>query len=341
MARLNADGSLDAGFVADANDFIVCLTMESDGKVLAGGRFTDVGGQHRDSLVRLAVEGSAPTQSLAVSADGSAVQWLRGGAGPEVDRVTFETSVDGINYFLIGAGTRISGGWQLANLDLPTDRDIFIRARGFFSTRGDASIVESVRNAYVSTLRIDTVSRVAGRTSGGQNVTLTGSFANLSTVTVGGVVASWSYTNGTSQITLTTPPHAAGVVSIDLLPPSSGAGYSKGNAFAYLPTVFTDDTIVPGVTTAKAQHVVELRQAVDALRAVAGLAGAPWTDPALSGGSTIAAVHIVELRSYLEDAAVRLGLGVAAYTDPTLTAGFMIKQVHVEELRQRIRGIAG
>jgi hypothetical protein len=182
----------------------------------------------------------------------------------------------------------------------------------------------------------------AGRTSGGQQIQLNGSFARLSTVMMDGSSASWFYTNGSgTAITVITPAHAVGAVRIDLTP-TSGAGSSKPNAFAYLPTTFTDNTLVAGVTTAKAQHIIELRQAVDALRAVAGLGPAAWTDPALSPFiSAIKAVHIMELRSYLEDAAGRLGYPAGTYTDPSLSAGSVIKRLHIEELRQRIRAIAG
>ena len=88
--------------------------------------------------------------------------------------------------------------------------------------------------------------------------------------------------------------------------------------------------------------VIELRQAVDALRAVAGLSPAPWTDATLPPASSfIKAIHILELRSYLDDVAGRLGYATSPYTDPALGAGFTIKRVHIEELRQRIRDIAG
>ena len=143
-----------------------------------------------------------------------------------------------------------------------------------------------------------------------------------------------------SSITVTTPAHDVGAAQIDLRS-TSGNIFSKPNAFAYLPTVFTDDTITVGQTTAKAQHIIELRQAVDAMRAVAGLSGAPWTDPSLAAGNTIRAVHILDLRTYLDDAATRLGYSTSAYTEPGLTLGFVIKRIHVEELRQRIRTIAG
>jgi hypothetical protein len=190
-------------------------------------------------------------------------------------------------------------------------------------------------------LSITSVSRKAGRTSGGQAVTLTGAFACLSTLSIGGTSVPWTYTSGTSSITFTTPAHAAGAVSI-VLTPTSGGAVTKANAFAYLPTAFTDNALTAGVTQMKVQHVAELRQAVDSMRAVAGLPGAPWTDPTLVQFVTpIKAAHITELRTYLEDAASRLGFPAGSYTDPTLGSGSVIKRVHVEELRQRIRNIAG
>lgn len=190
-------------------------------------------------------------------------------------------------------------------------------------------------------LRVDTVTPVAGRTAGGQQIKLVGSFANLSAVKIGGVSASLNSTDGTSEAIITTPAHAPGAVSIDLQS-TSGATCTKSNAFAYLPTVFTDDTLLAGLTTAKVQHVLELRQAIDALRAVAGLGAANWTDASLvPTGSIIKAVYIQELRMFLDDAAVRLGYPTAPYTDSTLSFGFSIKRVHLEELRQRIRAIAG
>lgn len=85
-----------------------------------------------------------------------------------------------------------------------------------------------------------------------------------------------------------------------------------------------------------------MRNAIDALRLVAGLSPAPWTDATLSPTSTIIkAVHITELRTYLENVAALLGYAAGSYTDPGLGGGFVIKRLHIEELRQRIRFIAG
>jgi hypothetical protein len=188
---------------------------------------------------------------------------------------------------------------------------------------------------------INSVTPKAGHTSGGQQIILVGSFANLSVVNIGGTSASWSYTNGTSEITVTTPAHAVGAVGIDLVP-TSGNSYSKSNAFAYLPLVFTDNFLMAGITPAKAQHTLELRQVIDVLRAVAGLGPAPWTDASLAPtSSVIKAVHIQELRTYFDNVSPMLGYPLQAppYTDPSLAAGYSIKRMHIEDIRQRIRNL--
>lgn len=97
---------------------------------------------------------------------------------------------------------------------------------------------------------------------------------------------------------------------------------------------FTDDPLSVGLIV-KAQHVTELRQAVDAVRACANLSAATWTDTSLPG-VTIKAVHIQELRTNLDQALTALGLPVNSYTDPSLS-GVVIKKVHLDEIRQRVK----
>ena len=40
IARVNADGTLDASFDPNANNGVVCMAVQADGKVLLGGSFT-------------------------------------------------------------------------------------------------------------------------------------------------------------------------------------------------------------------------------------------------------------------------------------------------------------
>lgn len=58
IARLNANGSLDAGFNPGADRRVRALALQSDGKILVGGDFTELGGQSRRGLGRLNADGS-------------------------------------------------------------------------------------------------------------------------------------------------------------------------------------------------------------------------------------------------------------------------------------------
>ena len=61
IARLNADGSLDAGFqssMTGANGDVRAVAVQPDGKVLIGGAFTTVNGTNRTSIARLNGDGS-------------------------------------------------------------------------------------------------------------------------------------------------------------------------------------------------------------------------------------------------------------------------------------------
>jgi hypothetical protein len=98
---------------------------------------------------------------------------------------------------------------------------------------------------------------------------------------------------------------------------------------------FTDDPLAASTTNIKAQHIYDLRQAVNAIRVTAGLAAASWSDPTLSG-VTIKAAHFQELRNNLDQALTALGLPAGSYTDSSLS-GVVIKKAHVDEIRQRVR----
>jgi uncharacterized delta-60 repeat protein len=61
IARLNADGSLDDSFLqglAGANDQVLCMALQSDGKIIVGGYFSSINGVDRNGLTRLNADGS-------------------------------------------------------------------------------------------------------------------------------------------------------------------------------------------------------------------------------------------------------------------------------------------
>jgi hypothetical protein len=47
IARLNPDGTLDTAFNPNANNLVVSIAVQADGRILAGGLFTSIGGQTR------------------------------------------------------------------------------------------------------------------------------------------------------------------------------------------------------------------------------------------------------------------------------------------------------
>ena len=145
IGRLNADGNLDIGFNVSANSNVVALAIQADGKILAGGSFTNLAGQSRNRLARLNNTGAA-TQSVAF--DATSVTWLRGGTSPEAWRTTFDLSTNGGSLSSFGSGIRLSGGWQIAGLALPTN--VTVRVRAFLSCgkqNGSGCYVETIFGA--------------------------------------------------------------------------------------------------------------------------------------------------------------------------------------------------
>jgi uncharacterized delta-60 repeat protein len=81
LGRLNADGSLDAGFTPGANSTVTSLALQADGRIIVSGAFTNLAGQARNRLGRLSADGSLDpyfnpsvnglVSSLGLQADGA------------------------------------------------------------------------------------------------------------------------------------------------------------------------------------------------------------------------------------------------------------------------------
>lgn len=143
IAQFNASGTLDAGFDPNANSSISSVAQQADGRILLGGSFSAVGGLARSRIARL--DNAPATRSLSVAGP-SRVEWLRGGSSPETLEVTFELSTNGgMTYAGLGFGTRISGGWEIAGLSLPSVGHIRARARTLGGlSDGSAGIMETI-----------------------------------------------------------------------------------------------------------------------------------------------------------------------------------------------------
>ena len=148
IARLDATTGLADSFNPNADLFVHSIAVQADGKILAGGSFTSIGGQPRSLFARLSND-TAALQNLAVTQ--TTITWTRGGSSPQFTRVAFESSTDNLNYTPLGNGTPAGSNWTLTGLNLPTGQNIYIRARGYYRSgrnNGSESITESVRNAF-------------------------------------------------------------------------------------------------------------------------------------------------------------------------------------------------
>jgi uncharacterized delta-60 repeat protein len=136
IGRLNADGAADPTFDPLPSTgtyphpqmvpYVISLGLQADGNIIAAGRFQTFAGQTRTNIGRL-VNTEGATQSLQF--DGSSIVWLRGGTSPEVWRSRFDASTNGTDWLSLGPLMRITGGWRVSGLSLPTNATI--RARGF------------------------------------------------------------------------------------------------------------------------------------------------------------------------------------------------------------------
>jgi uncharacterized delta-60 repeat protein len=91
IGRVNGDGTLDSGFDPNVNGTVFALALQSDGKIVLGGRFTSVGNTDRNFAARLESSGAVdasfdlkldalPGNQVAAFAQPSDGQLLVGGA---------------------------------------------------------------------------------------------------------------------------------------------------------------------------------------------------------------------------------------------------------------------
>jgi hypothetical protein len=102
-------------------------------------------------------------------------------------------------------------------------------------------------------------------------------------------------------------------------------------------TIFTNDPLVVGTTTVTTAHVNELRTAINAVRALASLAGASFTDTLNAGATPIKAIHINQARTALDAARSALSLSAIGYGETITATTTTIKASHVTELRNGVK----
>ncbi len=184
------------------------------------------------------------------------------------------------------------------------------------------------------------------------------------------VTLSWSAASGATNYRVERK-GAGGSYGLAGTTPSTGfidSGVSSGNAYLYKvcaadgsgnclsgysnialgaaisfptdPTIITiiEDPSGATVTPMRAAHINELRSAVNAVRSLAGLAAASWTNSTVATGMTISVYDVRDLRERLDEALIALGIQTSSYEDQALAGaptGTTIKQIHITQLRQR------
>ena len=156
FARLNADGSLDSDVNLPADGYASALTIQPDGAILVGGAFGEIGGAARDHLARISGTGPA-SATLSIAPLGDAVTWTRGGSAPALSTVAFDVAVAAGPFVPLGQATRSPGGWTLADIALPVNQPLTVRARGVHYTNvyGAGSLIEADTQAQISAASLE------------------------------------------------------------------------------------------------------------------------------------------------------------------------------------------
>lgn len=149
VARVNADGTLDASFNPNPNATLTGMALQADGKVLIGGGFTSLqpsGAPSSSTRLGFArVLNDSVTDVVDIPGD-TEVSWLRGGAGPDLSRAFFEISTNGgTSWSSLGEAARVgtTADWNLSGLDLPGSATV--RARGITTggqNNGSGGLIE-------------------------------------------------------------------------------------------------------------------------------------------------------------------------------------------------------
>ena len=100
--------------------------------------------------------------------------------------------------------------------------------------------------------------------------------------------------------------------------------------------IFTDVPLAAGETLITGRHLDDLRVAVNAVRATAGLTQAAFTDSPLAGYQ-LKTLHVQEIRDALDQGRSALLIPALTYTDQPLAAGTVCKAVHIEQIREGVK----
>jgi beta-lactamase superfamily II metal-dependent hydrolase len=115
-----------------------------------------------------------------------------------------------------------------------------------------------------------------------------------------------------------------------------GEESSSSNVDLATTVAFTDAALSSGTTTIRAVHYLELRTAVNAVRAAAGLSAFTFTDPSLAG-MPVKAIHLGELRTALDAARAVIGTPAVTYGNTVTPGATPVRAAGILELRDGVK----
>jgi hypothetical protein len=144
---------------------------------------------------------------------------------------------------------------------------------------------------------------------------------------------------GTSAATFTDPAPPANKVYLYRVQAVFTSGITSGysNPDLGASVIFEDDPIVSGETSIRAQHINQLRHAVNDAHVIAGLGAVTWSVAAPATGSAIKAEHIDELWMRLGSARSALGLPLLSSMKTVSVKGEIVRAQHINDLRAAVR----
>jgi Big-like domain-containing protein len=325
---------------------------------VSGASWSDTFGPY-EARIYIVTAGTPPPSGLKVSftnpssgatVSGSATVTLAASGGTGTG-YGFKVTADGTTIY---TGTNPSFTWNTTTV-ANGSRTLTATVTDSASATATASVTVNVNNsgsAFDYAVTNSGAISIARGTGGATKITATlksGSSQAVQLSATGlpsGVTASFTAVTCSPSCTSTLILTAAGATPTGTFPVTvTGSPLGRTTTFnlSVAATPFTDGSgptsaLSTGTTVIKAAHVLELRTAIDNLRAVSGLPGYSWSDPALTVKSTTAArAHFLDLRSALAPLCAAAPGKCVGYTDVTLSSGHtVIKAIHINELRANV-----
>ncbi|ESU24840.1 hypothetical protein FEDK69T_03930 [Flavobacterium enshiense DK69] len=243
IARLNSDGTFDSSFVAGTgfNNSVNALVVQNDGKIMAGGTFTNYNGVSKNRIVRLNSNGSTDTgfvigtgannavQSIALQSDGKIVIGgsftnYKGTAISRIARLNTDGSAD--TGFNVGTGANNT----INTIRLQTDEKIVI---GGAFTQFNGAVLNRITRLNTSG-SVDTAFNTSG--TGANNIVWTIGLQADGKMIIGGQFTNF---NGTARNYVASL-NADGSIYSDF---NQGSGANK---IVYAATLQSDNKVLIG-----------------------------------------------------------------------------------------------